>query len=301
MAKPRLLFVYNPNAGKAKIGAGLASYIGIFSAAGYEVIAYPTRQALDATNTVCDYLTRQACDRIVCAGGDGTLNEVVSGAMKCDYRVPIGYIPAGTTNDFAYSLGIPTEKVQAAEVAVSGREFLCDVGKFEERFFTYTAAFGIFTAVSYDTPQNFKNALGRTAYILSGISSLTDIKSYHMSVEHEEGVVEGDFLYGMVTNTMSVGGFRNLMPKDTVLDDGYYELLLIRMPQTLMELNETVTELFRDKAEHKNIYYKRVKGVHFTARQPVPWTLDGEFGGERTEGRISVVPRAVSYIVGEEK
>ncbi|MGN0505030.1 MAG: diacylglycerol/lipid kinase family protein [Lachnospiraceae bacterium] len=300
MGKPRLLFVYNPNAGKAKIGAGLSSYISIFSEAGYEVIAYPTRQALDAKETVLDYLERRACDRIVCAGGDGTLNEVVNGSMNSEYRVPIGYIPAGTTNDFAYSLGIPTEKTKAAELAVSGKEFFCDVGQFEEQYFTYTAAFGIFTEVSYDTPQNVKNALGRTAYILSGISSLTRVKPHHMRVEYDGGCIEDDFLYGMVANTSSVGGFRNLLPGEVILDDGYYEMLFIRMPQNLMDLNAIISELSIGKSEHKNIYHKRIKGLHFQAEQPVPWTLDGEFGGEHTEGTIQVLPRAISYIVGED-
>lgn len=298
MAKPRLLFVYNPNAGKAKIGAGLSSYVSVFSEAGYEVIAYPTKRAQDATETVRDYLERGACDRIVCAGGDGTLSEVVSGVVSCEYRVPIGYIPAGTTNDFAYSLGIPTEKTKAAELAVSGKEFLCDVGQFGERYFTYTAAFGLFTEVSYDTPQNIKNVLGRTAYILGGISSLTRIKAYSVSFTCDGDFVEGDFLYGMIANTQSVGGFRNLLPEEAILDDGYYELLLIRMPQNLMELNATVAELSNGKAEHKNIYHKHVREVRFTARQPVPWTLDGEFGGEHGEGDIRVLPKAVSYVVG---
>ena len=299
MAKPRLLFVYNPNAGKAKVGAGLSSYISIFSEAGYEVIAYPTKRALDAKETVQDYLEREACDRIVCAGGDGTLNEVVDGSMSCDYRVPIGYIPAGTTNDFAYNLGIPTEKIKAAELAVSGREFLCDIGKFGEQYFTYPAAFGIFTEVSYDTPQNAKNLLGRTAYILSGINSLARVKAYHMTVYCDDIAVEDDFLYGMIANTNSVGGFRNLLTKDTILDDGYYELLLIRMPQNLLELNATITELSSGKSEHKSIFYKHVKEVHFKAAQPVSWTLDGEFGGEHSEGTIQVFPKAVTYIVGE--
>lgn len=299
MAKPRLLFIYNPNAGKAKVGAGLVSYISIFSEAGYEVIAYPTRCALDAKETVCDYLNNKACDRIICAGGDGTLNEVASGSMSCDYRVPIGYIPAGTTNDFAYSLGIPTDRIKAAELAVSGKEFLCDIGKFEEQYFTYTAAFGIFTEVSYDTPQNAKNLLGRTAYILSGINSLARIKACHMTICCDEIVLEDDFLYGMIANTNSIGGFRNLLTKDTILDDGYYELLLIRMPQNLLELNATIAELSKGKSENKNIYYKHVREVHFSTEQPVPWTLDGEFGGEHKEGTIQVIPKAISYIVGE--
>lgn len=306
MEKPRMLFVYNPNAGKAKVGAGLAAFISIFSEAGYEVIAYPTRQALDARNAVTDYLERGACDRIVCAGGDGTLNEVVNGCMNVEEqkRVPVGYIPAGTTNDFAYSLGIPTAKIKAAELAVSGRGFRCDIGQFSDqeeeikrRFFTYTAAFGIFTEVSYDTPQNVKNVLGRAAYILSGISSLARIKPHRMRIECDGEITEGDFLYGMIANTNSVGGFRNLLPDEVILDDGYYELLFLQMPQNLLELNAMVGELSIGNAEHKNIYHKRVQCLTFQAEEPVPWTLDGEFGGEHETGEIRVLPRAMEYII----
>lgn len=297
MQKPRLLFVYNPNAGKAKIGAGLSKFIDIFSDAGYEVIAYPTKKKLDARDLVADYLERHACDRIVCAGGDGTLNEVVNGSMTSEERVPIGYIPAGTTNDFAYTLGIPTEKIKAAKAAVSGRMFCCDVGKFQDQFFTYTAAFGLFTDVSYDTPQNFKNALGRTAYILSGISRLTQIKPCTLCIEYDGETVEGDFLYGMVANTNSVGGFKNLITKEIVLDDGYYEMLLVRMPQNILDLQAIIAELTKGELNHGNIFYARVNELKFHSFHPIPWTLDGEFGGEHTEGSIEILPRAVPYIV----
>lgn len=299
MTKPRLLFIYNPNAGKARVGAQVSKFIEIFSEAGYEVIAYPTAKRLDACETARSYLEQMACDRIVCAGGDGTLNEVVNGSMQCQNRVPVGYIPAGTTNDFAYSLGIPTEKRKAAKAAVSGRIFCCDVGKFGEQFFTYTAAFGLFTEVSYDTPQNIKNALGRTAYILNGISRLSQVKPYHVRVEYGEECVEGDFLYGMVANTNSVGGFKNLIQKEVVLDDGYYEMLLVRMPQKLLDLQAVIAELTKGELNHGNIIYARVNRVSFHSETAIPWTLDGEFGGEHTDAVMEVEARAIPYVLPE--
>ena len=214
----KLLFIFNPYSGKAQIKNKLLQIVDIMVKAGYEVTIYPTQARADALNLVQKRAKKY--DLVVCSGGDGTLDEAVSGMMLSEKKVPLGYIPAGSTNDFANSLKIPKDMVKAAKAAVSGKKFACDVGKFNDSFFIYVAAFGIFTAVSYKTSQEWKNILGHAAYILEGAKSLHEITSYHMRVEYEDQVIEDEFIYGMITNSNSVGGFKNMTGKNVLLDDG---------------------------------------------------------------------------------
>ena len=210
----KMLFIYNPRAGKAQIRSNLLDIIDIFVKAGYEVTAYPTQAAGDAVKAV---RTRQeGYDLVVCSGGDGTLDEVVSGMMKCDEKLPIGYIPAGSTNDFANSLKIPKSMIKAADVVVKGKNFPCDIGAFNHDSFIYVAAFGIFTDVSYETKQDIKNVLGHAAYLLEGVKRLPSVRSYPLKITSRDRVIEGEFLYGMVTNSYSVGGFRGIDRKSVV-------------------------------------------------------------------------------------
>ena len=171
-------------------------------------------------------------DLVVCSGGDGTLDEVVTGMEQSEVNVPIGYIPAGSTNDFANSLGIPKNMEEAARVAVNGTPFPCDVGGFNGDTFVYVAAFGLFTEVSYQTSQQMKNILGHAAYILEGAKHLMDITSYRMKVSHDGEIIEDEFIYGMVTNSLSVGGFKGISGPDVLLDDRPFEVTLIKNPKT---------------------------------------------------------------------
>ena len=212
MEKKKMLFIYNPKAGKAKIRSNLLDIIDIFTKAGFEVTAYPTQAKGDAVAAVKEQ-KQGYYDIVVCSGGDGTLDEVVTGMMQCEKRTPIGYVPAGSTNDFANSLHIPKNMIDAAQVIVEGETFNCDVGAFNEDIFVYIAAFGIFTDVSYETRQDLKNLLGHMAYILEGMRRLSAIKAYRMKVESEELSVEGEFLFGMITNSTSVGGFKRITGK----------------------------------------------------------------------------------------
>ena len=182
-------------------------------------------------------------DRIVCSGGDGTLDEVVTGVMKSGIKVPVGYIPAGSTNDFGNSLGIDKDMIHAADIAANGYRFPCDIGKFNDDYFVYVAAFGIFTEVSYATDQGLKNMLGHTAYILEGAKQLWDIPSYRMQVEYDGNVLYDEFIYGMITNSMSVGGFKGIIPGNISLNDGKFEVTLIRMPKNPIELNDILAFL----------------------------------------------------------
>jgi YegS/Rv2252/BmrU family lipid kinase len=226
---------------------------------------------------------------VVCSGGDGTLDEVVTGIMESGSPVPIGYIPAGSTNDFANSLFMPKNVLEAASMIMEEELYHCDIGKFNEQTFAYVAAFGLFTDVSYETDQDLKNVLGHLAYVLEGVKRLFDIKSYHMKVETDEMTIEDDFIFGMVSNSRSVGGFKNLTGKNVDMNDGLFEITLITRPKNAMELQEIMTGLLTAEDNSDLIYSFKASKLAIETEEEVPWTLDGEFGG--TPGRVVIENR----------
>lgn len=273
----KLLFIYNPNAGTGMLKPKLSDVLDIFVKAGYEVTVYPTQKYQDALAKTLSYTGDY--DLLVCCGGDGTLDEVVTGMARRVKQVPIGYIPAGTTNDFARSLHISKDILEAADTAVNGTPLACDVGAFNDNFFVYIAAFGLFTDVSYETKQSMKNVLGHLAYVLEGAKSIFNIPSYRIKVTYEDQVIEEDFMFGMVTNSRSVGGFQGIIGRDVVFDDGEFEVTLIKTPKNPLELNEIVASLLIRQIDSKHIYSFRTGKIHFESLEEIPWTLDGEFGG----------------------
>lgn len=296
----KLFFVYNPHSGMQQIKGKLYGILQAFSDAGYEMEVYPTRERLDAVQKIIS-LPENTFERVVCSGGDGTLDEVVSGMMHRAEKLPIGYIPAGSTNDFAASLEIPTIMADAAKIAVTGRRFPCDIGTLNGNPFVYVAAFGIFTQVSYQTDQSLKNALGHLAYLLEGAKSLTNIKSYKAKVTSEERSFEGDFILGMITNSRSVGGFKGITGKNVVLDDGVFEVTFIRRPKTIVELNEILGALVLEEINTDYMITFKSGCVRIESDEMIPWALDGEFGGNHNDTVIRNCNRAVDIIVeGEE-
>lgn len=277
--KRKLFFVYNPHSGRGLLKNKLFEVLQVFSDAGYEMTVHPTRAEKDATWQIQN-LPDNEYDLVVCSGGDGTMDEVVQGMMLRENRLPIGYIPSGTVNDFARSLKISKNMVRAARTAVEGKDFPCDIGTFNDDHFVYIAAFGIFTDVSYSTRQDVKNVLGHMAYLLEGMKSLVNIPSYHMRFTSEELEAEGDFLFGMVTNSRSVGGFKSIIGRKVQFDDGVFEVTFIRRPQNPVELQEILTAIVRKETDSKYMYSFRTARLVVEAEVPVPWTLDGEFGGE---------------------
>ncbi len=282
MEKKKMLFIYNPKAGKEKIRNRMLDIIDIFARADFEVTVSPTLARGDGIKAVAerkpDYY-----DIIACSGGDGTLDEVVTGMMQCEKRLPIGYVPAGTTNDFAGSLKIPKNMTEAARVIVEGRDFACDIGSFNDDIFVYIAAFGMFTEVSYETPQDVKNVLGHMAYILEGVKRLSNIKSYHLKVTYEDQVIEGDFIFGMITNSLSVGGFKRITGKYVQLDDGEFEVTLIKMPSNPVELNTIMVALLNRNINTELMYCFKASSLKIFSEEEVAWTLDGEFGGKHSQ------------------
>lgn len=294
----KLLFVVNGHSGKGQIKNKLLDIIDIMIKEGYHVQVHTTQEREDATKVVREQA--KYYDLVVCSGGDGTLDEAVTGMMQSEVRTPLGYIPAGSTNDFANSLEIPKDMIQAAKTAVLGVPFSCDVGEFNGDYFIYVAAFGIFTDVSYATSQELKNALGHVAYILEGAKRLYTIKTYHMRVEYDGNEIEGDFLLGMITNSTSVGGFKNMTGKDVKLDDGLFEVTLIHKPKNIIELNTIIASLTNLKDETDLIDSFRADSVKFYSEEEIPWTLDGEFGGDHKEVQIKDHCKAVDIMINEQ-
>lgn len=290
----KVLFVLNPKSGKEQIRNKLLDILDVFSKAGYEVTTYVTQKPGEAMSVVRLYGGDK--DLVVCSGGDGTLNEVVSGLMglKTEPKPAIGYIPAGSTNDYASSLGISRNMKRAAEVVVEGGDFAVDVGKFgSEQYFVYVAAFGAFTEVSYKTPQETKNFLGHQAYMLEAVKRITNLKSYKMKFEWDDQVLEDEFILGMVTNTISIGGFKGLVGLDVALDDGEFEVLLVRMPKAPKDITSIVSYLLTKEGENDCVYKFRAKNIKMTSSDPVDWTLDGEFGGKKSEVVIQNLEKAL--------
>lgn len=294
--KQKILFIVNPKSGKGLIKNHLLDIIDIFIKDGMKVTVHITQEKMDACRVACKQAGKY--DMIVCSGGDGTLDEVITGMMGVlpEKRRPVGYIPAGSTNDFAGSLGLPKNMAEAARCITKRRPFACDIGEFNENYFVYIAAFGAFTDVSYQTRQEVKNVLGHLAYVLEGAKRLFNLKSYHMRICIGEEQIEDDFIYGMVTNSQSVGGFKNITGKNVLLDDGVFEVTLIRMPKNPIELQEILGAILRQEMDNKLIYTRKAGSVRFESAEEIPWTLDGEFGGEHREVTVRNHMQAISIM-----
>ena len=295
----KMLFIYNLHSGMGLIKPKLSDVIDIFVKGGYEVTVYPTQRYHDAMHKARTYTEHY--DIVVCSGGDGTLDEVVTGMLQRKDRAPIGYVPAGTTNDFASSLHISKDLLEAADTVVNGSPFACDVGKFNNDYFAYIAAFGLFTDVSYETKQSMKNILGHLAYLLEGTKRLFNIPSYQIRVTHDDEVIEDEFMYGMVTNSRSVGGFKGIIGKNVIFDDGEFEVTLIKTPKNPMELNELLGAIVMRQINPERMYSFKTKKIRFESVEEIPWTLDGEFGGVHDEVVVRNLKQALQIMVKDEK
>lgn len=293
--KKQMLLIINPRSGREKIRLKLLDILDAYTGAGYQIQVHVTQKSLDARDAVLKYGGKK--DLIVCSGGDGTLDEVVTGLMEIGANVPLGYIPAGSTNDFASSLEISRDMVKAAQDIVDGHLFSVDVGSFNEDNFIYVAAFGMFTDVSYETSQDLKNILGHLAYVMEGAKRIFDVKTYHLCVEANGEVHEGDYIYGMITNSHSIGGFRNLVGNDVEMDDGLFEVTLIKKPKNPLELNEIIAALINAYDDTDMIDAFKADSLYIHGDEAISWTLDGEFGGEHKEVRIKNRKQALDILI----
>lgn len=295
----KLLFLLNPCAGTKKANRYMADIIDIFNRADYEVTVYVTAGQGDCMRMVTSCAADK--DLVVCCGGDGTFNETVAGMLHSGLQIPIGYIPAGSTNDFAASMHLPTDILKAAKLCVTGVPVACDVGRFDGRPFSYVASFGAFTRSSYSTSQSVKNTLGHVAYMLSGIQELGQIKATHARLELADGrVMEDDYLFGAISNTTSVGGILTLNPKRVDMHDGKLELLLIRSPKDLGELTDCLVKLQRQEYTSAMVTFVSTEQVRVATQEPMDWSLDGEWGQGGTSVLIECLHNAI-YVVQEEQ
>lgn len=288
----KLLFLVNPHAGKAAIRGQLLRIVDTFVRAGW----MPTIYTSQRTGELPALVAREApnYDLVICSGGDGTLNETLNGLMHLERRPPLGYIPAGTTNDFASSLGIPKTMLKAAQAAVDGVPVSVDVGKFGERYFAYVAAFGAFTDVTYITPQHAKNALGRLAYLVEGAQRLSSLKTYPLHLEYDGGETDGEFLVGLISNSSYVAGLPVGRWIDTSMSDGLLEVTLVRKPNLMIELTRVASNLLLGELDPELIFSVKTKRLRITSPEPIPWTLDGEYGGSPSEVTIENLHRALT-------
>lgn len=270
----KLFFVMNPCAGMRKANKLLPDILAQFNRAGYDVTVHITAKQGDAREIVFQRASQM--DLVVCCGGDGTFNEVIAGVMASGTNVPVGYIPAGSTNDFASSLGLPADPVEAAKRIVNGTPESFDVGSFGGRYFTYVASFGAFTKASYSTPQNIKNALGHTAYLLEGIQEISQLRKVHLRLEMDNEAIEDDFLFGAICNSTSVGGILTLDASQVDMRDGMFEVLLVRSPKDLVEIAECIQAVQKQTYNCKMMTFRSARKITVCADPNMAWTLDGE-------------------------
>ena len=267
---------------------------------GFDITVCPVGTQRDAQELLAQQGGRY--DAVLCAGGDGTLHHTVNAMAEAGLGLPVGYLPAGSTNDFAASAGLSEDMAESCARIASMRETRLDLGDFCGRRFCYVAAFGMFTDVSYSTPRQAKNLLGHMAYILEGVKRLNLFQSWHARVQAAGFCMEDDFWYGSFTNTRSVGGFGFPNADKVQLDDGEFEVMLVRSPKSLAELNTLAARLVRQEFDGRDLVFLHAKELQVTFGAPVPWTLDGEFGGEVQQAQLSVLPGALRLLgAAEEK
>ena len=296
----KLLFVINPYAGMRKASKVLPEILAEFNRADYDVRVYVTAGQGDAIQAVEKMVP--GTDLVVCCGGDGTFNETVTGLLQAGLSLPIGYIPSGSTNDFAASLGLPSDPVEAAKSILEGVPQLYDVGRFGSRYFSYVASFGAFTKASYSTPQSAKNLLGHLAYVLEGMQELPQLRKHHLKLTLDsEEVLEDDYVFGAVCNSTSVGGVMTLDPKQVDLRDGRFEVLLVRAPKSLQEISECLLAIQKQQYSCAMITFRTASRIQVEADPSMPWTLDGEKAEGHETVQIRNLHKAVAILQKEEE
>ena len=290
----KMLFILNPCSGTRKANKVLTDILAIFNRADYQTQVYVTAASRDAVKAVKAYAP--GMDLVVCCGGDGTFNETVTGLLESKLDIPLGYIPAGSTNDFANSLKLPLNPVKAARIIADGTARKLDIGQFGDRYFSYVASFGAFAKASYATPQNVKNALGHTAYVLEGIRELSQIRKNQVRLELDGEVLEDDYIFGAICNSTSVGGILTLDPNQVDMSDGLFEVLLVRAPRDLLEITECITAVQKQQYNCRMMTFRSAKNIRILANADMPWTLDGEMADGAEELCATNLQHAITLI-----
>mgnify|MGYP001026869023 FL=1 len=296
MKEKRMLLIVNPRSGKTQSRGPLFDALGVFSDAWYLVNTHNTAGPGDATETVAAEGGKY--DTVVCVGGDGTLNETVAGLMRLEKPPVLGYLPRGSTNDFAASLRISTNSVRAAQTAMASEAKKLDIGRWNERYFVYVASFGAFVRSSYAASQAAKNALGHFAYILEGMKDLNTLRPYQVRITADGERLDGEYLFGAVCNSTSIGGLMKLDPERVVLDDGLFEMLLIPSPKTPIDLNNLIMALLNQQYDQGGLVFRHVSSIHVETEEELPWSLDGEYAPAVPSVDIENQHQAISFLLG---
>ncbi len=292
----KVLLIVNPIAGKTHTKSDVYRAYDLFSNNGYEVTLQKTVSKGHATSIVMEQGPEN--DIVVCCGGDGTLNEVVSGMMKLGVRLPLGYIPAGTTNDFASTLKLSYNVNNAVKAIMNGRKRSLDIGLFNgSRYFSYIASFGAFTGSSYSTPQSYKNTIGHFAYVLEGVKDIPNIKPYHIKLNVGGKIYEDDYIFGAVSNSISIGGMVKLDSSQVDLNDGLFEIILIKNPKTPLDISRIIRAITKKDYSDKMIEFIKAPEVTFYMEKPLPWSIDGEYDAGGNEIRINNIQGAITLLI----
>jgi len=296
MTKQNVLLIVNPVSGRQKSRLLVYKIVDFLSRNGCKTTIFSTIRRGNATELVREYAASH--DKIICCGGDGTLNEVFSGLAAMDISIPVGYIPTGTTNDMANALGLASNTKNAIRLTMHGKVRTLDLGTFnDDKYFSYVASFGAFSKVAYETPQWLKNRLGRASYFFYGISEIADICSHRVRIVADGREIDGDFVYGSVSNSTIIGGLVKL-PEDSIsLDDGKFEVMLIKTPKDPLDLHSIVQGLVNQDYDDDALMFLTASQVKFTFEGAVPWTVDGEYAGENSNVIIGNLHRKASILV----
>lgn len=290
----KLLFIFNPVAGKNKINSYLSGIISAFCEKNYDVHIYASKAKNDMYNYFRKY--NQDYELIIVSGGDGSLNEIVNAYMKSNYKPVIGYIPAGTTNDFSKNLDLPADMSECAKRIINGNIMTCDLGLFNRHsYFTYVAAFGSISEISYSTPQASKNILGQNAYVVEGLKQLVNLKKFHLKIEYDGGIIEDDFCHGMVSNSKSIGGIKFYKEYELSLSDGKFECLFIKYPNNPIDMQQIVTSIATVSFNNSHFYQFQTSKLKITSEEKVNWTLDGEYAGSSKTTTIDNCHKVIKF------
>ena len=292
-----ILLLINPVAGRQIMAQEEKKVLAVFEDAGHDATVVYTSLEISVKEQLAKYIS-DSTDMLVCAGGDGTLNKVVCAVIELGLQILLGYLPAGSTNDFAVSLGLPKRPAAAVSLALSGEPRSLDAGKFGNGpYFVYVASFGAFTQASYTTTQSLKNTIGHMAYIVEGMKELPNLKEYHVKVQTEYESFEGDYVFGAVTNTSSIAGVIRLPGDQVKFDDGLMELALVKMPKNIGDFHRIVMSLLSGSYDPAVITFRHVKWAEFSSDSDIPWSLDGEYASGGREVKIEVLPKAFSLML----
>ena len=313
----KMLLVFNPKAGRGDFVRNLYKVVELYTRAGYEIVVYPTGGSGDAHEFILE--RGAAFDLVVCSGGDGMINEAVNACMRIQNPPPLAYIPSGTVNDFAATLKFPRDILKSARFVVTGQPRMIDAGVLsspvevpgekyfsKEKYFSYVAAFGLFTNIPYTTDQKAKNILGRTAYFLEGIKYLANVPSVKCVIKVDEeasganpgnNTIEGNFMLGIIANATSIGGFRFNVEESAAIDDGFFEVIFIHSPKNIIELQEIVAALLGNQTDPQLVIKRRARKIEFSSAEPCDWTLDGEFGGRHENLTITNLHKKLNIVL----